>query len=432
METNLELLIILALIFVNGFFALSEIAFVASRREEIESFWESKPRRVKLILTMMDNPDRFLSSIQVGITLVGIVSGVYGGVALADDFSQLLARFAALRLWAYDISIILVVSFITYLTIVMGELVPKAIGLRNPEKTILAVIPVIHVFSRMVGPVVKILSWSTNGVMHLLRMKPAIIESEDPLHEILSIARAATVKNLISREQAGIIIKTTNLRSVNLDRIMVDRKDIKYLSTDMSLTDALDASHRHYHTRLPLKDFKTGEYVGYINFKDLENAIHLKPQVSLEQICRPMISFRDSDSLNSALGKLITSHQHIAFVRNARGGIVGMVTLEDILETIVGDIKDEYDIIPDYLHNISHERLVAGGAATLNSVKRVLGSSIEGNDRTLDEWIREMLGENLRVEFSFEYGDLYFRIRKVSRSHVYEIIVEKRHGKTAV
>ncbi len=424
----MELLIILALIFINGFFALSEIAFVASRREEIESVVDISPRRARQTLRMMDNPARFLSSIQVGITMVGVVSGVYGGVALADDLSELLRLIPAVRNWAYTISIVLVVGGITYLTIVLGELVPKAIGLRDPEKTLLAVMPVIHLFSVITGPVVSILSWSTTVMLRMLRMKPTSIDTaDDPMHEILVIAKSATVKNLISSEQAGIIIKTTSLRSVRLDRIMVPMEEIKYLSTDMSLSDALAASHVHHHTRFPIKDVQSGQFIGYINFKDLVNALSLHPQkASLAGISRPMISFRETDTLNSALGKLIASHQHIAFIRNTKNSIVGMITLEDILETIVGDIKDEYDTIPDHYYNISVGRLVAGGGVAVNKVREMLGSSVSPDDRTLDEWIKEKRGNNLKVGATLEYEDLFFIIRKVSRSHVYEVIVEKK------
>jgi putative hemolysin len=142
------------LIAINGFFALSEIAFISSRREIIESERGRGARNADTVLRMMDEPDRFLSSIQVGITLIGIVSGVYGGIAIADDISKLITRTGLSQEIAHDLSLVFVVGIITYLSIVLSELVPKTIGLKSPEKVILSVIPIIKIFSLITHPVV--------------------------------------------------------------------------------------------------------------------------------------------------------------------------------------------------------------------------------------------------------------------------------------
>jgi putative hemolysin len=183
----LEILIILLLIGINGFFALSEIAFVSSRREIIESERDRGARNADSVLRMMDEPDRFLSSMQVGITLIGVVSGVFGGIAAADDISKIIARIGLSQEITTDISLVLVVGIITYLSIVLGELVTKTIGLKSPEKVILAVIPVVKVFSLITYPVVSFLSWSTRVIIRTIGIKSSGIDSsDDPLREIHS------------------------------------------------------------------------------------------------------------------------------------------------------------------------------------------------------------------------------------------------------
>jgi putative hemolysin len=374
----------------------------------------------------MDEPDKFLSSIQIGITLIGIVSGVYGGVAIAGDISKLFTLLGVSKAVADDISLVLIVGLITYLSIVLGELVPKTIALKNPEKTILAAMPIVNVFSIVMHPVVSFLSWTTKTILRILHIKAGGIEStDDPLQEILGIAKAAAIRNKISREQESIIMRTARLRSTRLDQIMVKRVDMRYLSTSMPLADALVASHIHHHTRFPLLEESTGEIIGYVNFKDIVNTLRLNPSnPSLRGICRPMTSFKVSDTINFVLRRLISTHQHIALVRDNDHKIVGMLTMEDILETIVGDIQDEYDVIPDHLYEISPKRFIAGGGVPLRKLHAAIGGSVPDDDRTIDLWIREHLGANIKVEMKMHQDSLTFVVRKVSRSHVYEVLIE--------
>ena len=424
----MEILIILILISINGFFALSEIAFVSSRRDFIETEKENGSRKAAVVLRMMDAPDRFLSSIQVGITLIGVVSGVYGGVAIADDITSILISIGIIREIASDISLVFVVAVITYLSIVLGELVPKTIGLKNPEKVILSVIPIVNIFSMITYPVIIFLSWSTRFILKLAGLKQTGIDaSDDPVREILGIAKAAAVKDKISREQEGIIMRAARLRSTKVNQIMVRRNDMRCLTTDMSLSEALVTSHIHHHTRFPLVESGTGDVLGYVNFKDIVNTLRLNPEnPTLNGICRPMVSFKVDDTINSVLRRLITIHQHIALVRNHDNNVAGMVTLEDILETIVGDIQDEYDIIPDHFYEIAPGRYISGGGVTLKRLRNNIGTGIPDDDRTVDLWIRENLGSNIKSESAMHYNDFSFIVRKVSRSHVYEILIEKK------
>ncbi len=182
---QMEIVIVLILIAINGFFALSEIAFVSSRREIIESERENGSKSAQLVIRMMDTPDRFLSSIQVGITMVGVISGVYGGVAIAAHITGLFTWLGLAERFAHDVSLVFVVGMITYLSIVLGELVPKTLALKDPEKVILSVIPVVTAFSRITYPVVSFLSWSTKTFLKCIGQDVGRFNSsEDPLEEI--------------------------------------------------------------------------------------------------------------------------------------------------------------------------------------------------------------------------------------------------------
>jgi putative hemolysin len=424
----MEIIIVLVLIAINGFFALSEIAFVSSRREIIEGERESGSENAAMVIRMMDTPDRFLSSIQVGITMVGVISGVYGGVAIAAHITGLFIWLGMGVRLAHDVSLVFVVGIITYLSIVLGELVPKTLALRDPEKVILAVIPVITVFSGITFPVVSFLSWSTKAFLKCIGQQTSRLNSsEDPLQEILGIAKAAALRNKISREQEGIIIRAARLKTTKLSQIMVKRSEMRCLTVSTPLPDALIFAHIHQHTRFPLIDESNNNILGYVNFKDIVNTLRINPvNPSLKGIYRPIIYFYDNQSINFALRRLITSHQHIAIIQDNDNNVVGMLTLENILETIVGDIKDEYDIIPDHLFEIFPGRYMAGGGVVLKDLYEAIMTDVIEDTRTIDQLLREHLGMELKAEMQLEHIGLKFTIRKVSRSHVYEVIIEKK------
>jgi putative hemolysin len=423
-----SILIIILLILCNGFFALAEIAFVSSRREIIESLGSKNSR---VVLAMMEEPDRFLSSIQVGITLIGIVSGTFSGVAFAGDLATLLSHLAVPIPYTYQVSLISVIALVTYFSIVFGELVPKVIGLRNPEKTILIIIPIISFFAAAMHPIVVFLSFSTKTILRLIGIQhTGIDEKVDPVKEILGIAKVAAIKNKINRQQETIIRNTMSIKTLSVADIMVRREEMRTLRAGMNPADALLAAHVHHHTRYPLVDEEQGgAIIGYVNFKDIVNALRLNPQSQqLAGICRPIANLRDSDLVVDALPLLIRTHQHIALVRNRNGALTGLVTLENMLETIVGDIKDEYDILPDYLYNINETRMVAGGGVTLKQLRRAFGEEFPETDETLSRWLSARIPPPLKVEKKVTVGSLEFEVRKISRAKIHEVLIDRREA----
>lgn len=424
----MEIAIIALLILCNGFFALAEIAFVSSRREIIESH---DSRNVQIVIRMMEEPDRFLSSIQVGITLIGIVSGTFSGVALADDLAAALSRTGFQIPYAYQLSLVTVVALVTYFSIIFGELVPKVIGLRNPEQTILFMMPFIRVFATAMHPVIVFLSFSTKSILRLLGIRhTGIDEKVDPVREILGIAKIAAIKNKINKQQLTIIRNTMGIKTLTVAGIMVRREDMRTLRADMNPADALLAAHIHHHTRYPLTDEERGgAIIGYVNFKDIVNALRLNPESQqLAGICRPIAYVKETELVVDALPHLILTHHHIAMVRDRNGAITGLVTLENMLETIVGDIKDEYDTLPDYLYNINETRMVAGGGVSMNKLRRVFGDVIPESDQTLSHWLASQIPGPIKVEKKFTAGALEFEVRKISRSKIFEVIIDRNLG----
>ena len=426
----MEIVIILILIFANGVLALSEIAFVSARREVLETYQSRGSRRAGSILRMMDGPDKFLSSIQVGITLVGVVSGAYGGTILADDLYGVLKDVVFLSPYAYQVSLVFIVVAVTYVSIVFGELIPKSIGLRNPEKMILVLFPVIRILMFVAYPAVAILSYSTRLFLKLLGMGLAGVDQiADPVRTILGIAKSAVIRNKIRREQMDIITNTMNVKDVRISEIMVGRDEIKCLSADMSLNEALVEAHIHHHTRYPIVESgDVDRIIGYVNFKDIMNAIRMSPsKPTLRNICRRITFVSETDKVLDVLQKLTKSCQHIAVIRSSSGSTSGLISLENMLETIVGDIRDEFDILPEFIYELTENRWLAGGGLTLEKIGKVVGAPLfPESEKTLCQWLMEISPEgSLRTESKIEYGDFIFHVRKISRSRIYEVIIEK-------
>ncbi|MEK6796666.1 MAG: hemolysin family protein [Spirochaetota bacterium] len=423
----IEIIGIAVLIAANGAFALAEFAFVSARREVLETFASQGDKRAPRVLAMMNEPDKFLSSIQVGITLIGIIAGTVSGLTLAGSITPVFAELPIVGAWSAQLSLVLVVSLVTYFSILFGELVPKTIAIRNPEKTIMRLLPLLAVFSVITYPATAFLSVSTRFVLRIIGISMSgIDESEDPINEILGIAKMAAVKNKLSREQASIIANAMRLKDLTVQSIMVRREDMKVLSTVMTLQRALIEAHVHHHTRYPLiheNDPQT--IIGYVNFKDIVNALRINPSSpSLKSICRPAVSVGPAERLSDVLKRLIKAHQHIALVRSPDGAPLGMISLENILESIVGDIQDEYDMLPEFFYTITPTRWLAGGGVQLAALKKVF-RELPDEQKTLASWIAEIAKGTPKVEQCLMYNGLTFFVRKMSRSQVNEAIIER-------
>jgi putative hemolysin len=208
--------------------------------------------------------------------------------------------------------------------------------------------------------------------------------------------------------------------------IMIRRDDMKCLSTKMSLTDALIEAHIHHHTRFPLVDGDDPDnLIGYVNFKDIVNVLRLNPKdPTLRGIARPMPSVKPEWKLSAILAELTKGYQHIAVVRDDAGKIVGLITMEDVVESIVGDLNDEYDVLPNFFYPITETRFVAGGGITLPDLRAKISPKIPSSQMTLNDWLMRQCKVKPSAESSLRYQNLTFTVRKVSRSKIHEVIVD--------
>lgn len=422
----MEIVILIFLVLFNAVLALAEMAFAAASPGALKSL-AGEQRNAHYVLGLRRDPDAFLSMIQVGITLVGIVSGAVSGLALADDLSKLLVRMPLIAGIAYPTALVFLVLVVTYFTIVFGELIPKTLALRNPEGLIMRLAGFVKVCMFVFHPLVLVLSSSVKLFYRLSGIKSRSEDRKiDLVKQIIASASVAAREKKIEKAQEQIIRKAVAINRIKLHEIMVARKDIRYLRTDMSLADALLEAHTHQHTRYPIVDPEKNETAGYVNFKDIINVLKFNPRdPSIRSICRPIIRFDEQLNIVSALNTMTKNFQHIALVVDRDGREVGLIALEDIVETLVGDIHDEYDYIPDYLYKIAGHRYIAGGKVYLSALNRTVDGSIPRLNVTLNDWLAGHFGAGFKVGSRVRIGTTSYTVKKLSRAKIYEVIIEK-------
>jgi len=432
----MEIIVIALLILLNGLFALAEIAFVASSESRLKEIaFDQGSKKARLVLELHKNPEKFLSTIQVSITLIGVIAGAYSGLALAGDLSRLIVLIPVpfISHYAYEVSLVLLVLVVTYFTIVFGELIPKTFALRNAEMLIIRLVNIIRVFSILLYPFVAVLSFSIKLFFRITGIPQTAKDKElDMVKQILGATRVAVIEHKIEKEQEKIIKNAIRINQIKVREIMVPKENIKYLYSDMSLLDALLEAHVHQHTRYPVLDKKKNETIGYINFKDIINVLKFNPrEPSLLSICRPMLKFKDQEYIVTALKTMIKNFQHIGLVTDARKDTtteLGLITQEDIIEELVGDISGELDLMPDYLYKIARDRYIAGGKVKLSELNSKVSSSIpvsaSDQDMSLNDWLQEQLDHNVKTDSQVKANGVQFIVKKLRHSQIHEVIID--------
>lgn len=418
----MEFLVLLLLILLNGFFSLMEVAFITSEKEKIEGININNTKNISKILNYMNEPERYLSSIQVGITLIGIVSGVFSGITLTDDFAVLIDNIEIIRGYAREVALVIVVGSVTYLSIVIGELVPKTIGMKNPEKILVSFFPIINIFNIIFHPFVIILSLSTRVIIKIIKIEVKTEEEKDFLKEIVGFTAIAARKNRINKTQEQIINNAVEIQNKKISDIMVHKKDIKSLDARQSISEAMIEAHIHHHTRFPLVE--DDNIIGYINFKDIMNALKLsRGKPNLKGISRPIYRVNKNENVGDVMQKLIKNHQHIAIVEENEI-VIGMITLENVLEAVVGNIEDEYDVAPNVFYSISDDVWIVGGGVPIDRVREEF-KDIPEHEGVFGEWIKSITTEEMKVENVIRFEEYKIIVRKISRGKLYEAIIEK-------
>lgn len=421
----MEILVLSVLILLNGFFALSEIALVSSKRSRLERKKNNGSKNAVVALKLLDNSENFLSAIQVGITLIGIITGVYGGVSIADDLAPVFQNLHVSVQAANQIALVVTVVIITYFSIVIGELVPKTIALNNPEKIALRVAPVIYFFSSAFYPLVKVLSVSTNLVNQLLgiqKMADQITETE-----LKHMIKTASVEGVIEKEQNILHEKVFYFADKKAKHIMTHRTDVEWVDLDKGVEHIKKTILNSQHSKLLCCNGSLENFKGIIHVRDFyKSLLNNNAPTITESIIEPMIVPENMDA-QKVLNMLRHKNKHMCVVVNEYGGFEGIITIHDIVENIVGQIPEEGEVYePDVFVRDDHSVLINGDAPieTLSEVMVHFNVDFDHiNYSTVAGFVFSQLGTIPQIGDKFEYHNFKIEIVDMDGAKIDKILI---------
>jgi len=342
----MEIIIIFFLLVLNGVFAMFEIALVSARKSLLEERASFGNTGAKVALHLLKEPERILSAIQVGITLIGIVSGAFGGIALADDFAPFLRKFPMISEYAEVLSVTIVVGLITYLSLIIGELVPKTIALNNAEKITIALSPAMAVFGKINKPVVSFLSFSTKLVLKILRIKPKadIPVSEEELKMLL---KQGSEQGIIEKEESQIISEVFRFGTKRAQSIMTPRVDVIWLDVDDPFENLVQTALNSGLSRFPVTEGGSEDIKGFVSIKDIFAHEHTSEVFDIRDIIAEPLFIPERMLAVKVLELFRQTKIHYGIVINEYGALEGVITLHDIVENIIGDFPSIDEVTDD-------------------------------------------------------------------------------------
>lgn len=383
----------------------SQVARISEANPKLGELWQKLKLRV----------DRPLAVILILNTSAHTIGASFAGAQFDDLFGEE---------WIWLFSLIF-----TYLILQFSEILPKSLGVRFNQELAPTIGPVLTFTARTFAPLIDFVHW-VNKPFELTRKRAT--SSTPTVDDITALAALARLTNQIGSQEEKIIAAASRLSRTRVEQIMIPIEEVCFLTSDMSVIDAVAKAQNDLHTRFPVTERSDKNFViGYVNFKDLIFLARNDPaETSLRSVMRPMFAASPGDLASELLRLFTDQHIHIAIVRNAEGKTVGLITLEDLLEELVGDLEDEFDRIPKMFHPLSGDRWMVGGGLQIQDLFHQLKiteqpGSLPPNS-TLSTWLSSQLGLPVQTGGKLDFGDFEFQVRRVRKGRPYEVAVKKK------
>ncbi len=420
----MKLVLIVILIFVNAFFAASEMAFVSLNDTKLNRMAKNGNKKAEKIVKMLVNPSKFLATIQIGITLAGFLSSAFASESFASVLAPKLNELMpVLSLSAWNgISIVVITIILSYFTLVFGELVPKRIAMKNSEKIAFFSIGIINVISVVTSPFVALLTFSTNAISKLF----GVSEKEEKTvteEEIRMMVDVGEEKGTIEEDERNMINNVFEFNDRIVSEIMIPRTDVFAINNMMSIYEVtkLLEEKKIMHSRMPVYNESIDNIVGILHFKDLFYSTKNK-ETNITKVMRTPFFVPESKPIDELFEELRKNRNLMAIVIDEYGGTSGIVTMEDILEEIVGEIYDEHDEVEELYKKLDDNTYIINAEMTIYDVEDILGIHIqEGDYDTLSGYIIEKLGRiptEKDLEKSIDTKDMIYTIEEIKDKHI--------------
>jgi putative hemolysin len=413
-------IVVLLIVLANAFFVAAEYSLVTARRSRLQDLAAAGNRRARIALRIMDSPVRFIGTVQLGITTFSILLGAVGEPIVEHWIDE--------PLLSTSIAFLIAFSVVTYLHVTLGELVPKAIALTKNESTALWVALPVEAFYLATYPLVWFLQMSSNAFTRLFGIEPAPAGVvAHTAEEIRMIVAQAEDRGEIEQAEEEMLYKVFDFADKEASEVMVPRPEVVAISVDLPPEDALAALIDSPYTRYPAYRGSLDEVVGIIHVRDLFSALHDRgiAQVNLEELVRPPFVVPETKDLAALLADFRRTKQHMAIVVDEYGAMEGIVTLEDLLEEIVGEIEDEYDLPDESVEQIDEQTIRVGGTYPIDDFNEQFGTELPAEDyHTIAGFVFGQLGRAPAEGDEVDFDGIRFQVLEVEGTRIERLQAE--------
>lgn len=424
-----DIVVIFLLILASGFFAGVEIAVVAFRRSRIRELIEQDNKQAKLVQSLLDDPDKFFALVQIGMTVFPVAASALGGVTAVVELKPLLDNLPIFWIQRYSESIAvgIVVTLVSYLTLVIGELAPKSIGLRFPEQISLYSARLLIWLLQLSHLFIRFLSFSTNLVLRPFKFHATFSSSHPSEDELRLMIEEGRKTGVIDKMEHELIASIFEFTDTTAKEVMVLRTDIVAVEINTPRENLIKIVSEEGYSRLPVYKENIDNIIGIIYTKDFISLLEHRDLIVLQDIIRLAYFVPETKKISQLMRELQRQKLHMAVVVNEFGGVEGIITMEDILEEIVGEIHDEYDEELKELETSADGAILVNARMTVNDFNKKLNVEIpEDTDyETISGFLHKVTGRIPDLNEEIRYKNLTFMVIKKSERHIRQVKVKK-------
>jgi putative hemolysin len=420
-----SIFLIVFLILLSAFFAMAEMALVSVRKTRIKQLAEENVPRAKIVQHLLEDPTRFLATVQIGVTFVGFLASAVGAVELARPLAGLLRMEQIPN--ASGIAVFLVTIMIGFVTLVFGEISPKSLGLQHAEAVSLRLAKPLMILSYISSPLVKLITWSSNALVRpfggTASFSPPILTEE----ELKMLVEAGEEEGVLEEEEKEMIHSIFEFTDTVVRKVMVPRIDIKAVEVEASINELMDVIVKAGHSRVPIFEETIDSIVGIVHAKDLLRAEHEKGRtVTIRDLMRPPYVIPENKMVDELLAEFKKKKIQMAIVVDEYGGTAGLVTIEDLLEEIVGDIMDEYDVEEPMAEVVDENCMIVDSRMPIGELNEEMDLELpEEEFDTIGGLVFGLLGKQPEPGDRAEYDSTELVIEKIEGRRISKVRVTK-------
>lgn len=424
-----DIALVLLFIAVAGIFVAAEIALISLRDSQVRQL-ATKGKRGARVALLSQNPNRFLAAAQVGVTFCGFLSAALGSERLGTYVVPVLERWGISNGASTTISLISLTLVISYISLVFGELVPKRMALYRTETIALAAAPSIDRIAHIFRPIIWLLSKSTDAVVKVLGLRAGEARAEISEAELVDLVTGHTA---LTDEERDIVEEVFNAGDLQLHEIMAPRTEVDFMDVGLTISEAIEVATAHSHSRYPVTRGSTDEVIGFIHVRDLLNAStkKLDPATTILEIIRPVLFLPGTKGVLPALAEMRAKRSHIAIILDEYGGTDGIVTMEDLVERLVGEIQDEYDVEDDEVTaNSAPGEFEVDSLISLEDLADETGIVLpEGPYETAGGFVMHHLGRIPQVEDLIHLDNVSVKVLSMEGKRAGQLLISSRERK---